>query len=594
MSLNVLLQHWERVHMDVKSFNSSSFVDPLKNCLYNVEGWKTRRLEVIDLIYSVETSICIFTEVGEQGHDFKISDYNTFYQTGLNRSGGVCICLGKNLKGVEIDSSIPNTVVVDIYGLSEPLRIIGIYWPASQQRNLMDLSNFVINNTIIAGDFNAAAMDWGSPTDDNRSVLLKEWIEENDLLYVKNTFNSSRRSKRNIDHLFTNIRNVKGETIAFGTSDHWPIIYTSNTISYHTHSSFPHTSWKEYEVLLCLLQDFWFDLQKSITLDDWYKLYIRFLGAAKNRVTTWKNKEKFRPALPEFIRNKLKELRKVRNNYYRKRRYDIDNEAERILLRTLNREVQADIANYRSKRWSNFFEKIQESKTKNDVNFWSHLGKLYKQKSLPFAKLKVNNKIISDKEVIAQELYKYYTDQFQPPYIDRNDPHDSEIENEFQDILKSFSNSMEIEQTNIKEICYAIKSLKPKKSAGYDSISNFMLKLLPPGYLQCLWNCFNLWLKECRFPHDWKVAKVISLNKLKTGIPSSDQTRSISLLATHSKIFEKLLLVRIRNWAELNSIIPVEQSGFRPNCSIPTRVLSIYQEIQNNLAVNVPTLYIYM
>ncbi|CAM4975916.1 unnamed protein product [Rotaria socialis] len=594
MSLNVLLQHWERVHMDVKSFNSSSFVDPLKNCLYNVEGWKTRRLEVIDLIYSVETSICIFTEVGEQGHDFKISDYNTFYQTGLNRSGGVCICLGKNLKGVEIDSSIPNTVVVDIYGLSEPLRIIGIYWPASQQRNLMDLSNFVINNTLIAGDFNAAAMDWGSPTDDNRSFLLKEWIEENDLLYVKNTFNSSRRSKRNIDHLFTNIRNVKGETIAFGTSDHWPIIYTSNTISYHTHSSFPHTSWKEYEVLLCLLQDFWFDLQKSITLDDWYKLYIRFLGAAKNRVTTWKNKEKFRPALPEFIRNKLKELRKVRNNYYRKRRYDIDNEAERILLRTLNREVQADIANYRSKRWSNFFEKIQESKTKNDVNFWSHLGKLYKQKSLPFAKLKVNNKIISDKEVIAQELYKYYTDQFQPPYIDRNDPHDSEIENEFQDILKSFSNSMEIEQTNIKEICYAIKSLKPKKSAGYDSISNFMLKLLPPGYLQCLCNCFNLWLKECRFPHDWKVAKVISLNKLKTGIPSSDQTRSISLLATHSKIFEKLLLVRIRNWAELNSIIPVEQSGFRPNCSIPTRVLSIYQEIQNNLAVNVPTLYIYM
>ncbi|CAF3314472.1 unnamed protein product [Rotaria socialis] len=476
MSLNVLLQHWERVHMDVKSFNSSSFVDPLKNCLYNVEGWKTRRLEVIDLIYSVETSICIFTEVGEQGHDFKISDYNTFYQTGLNRSGGVCICLGKNLKGVEIDSSIPNTVVVDIYGLSEPLRIIGIYWAASQQRNLMDLSNFVINNTLIAGDFNAAAMDWGSPTDDNRSFLLKEWIEENDLLY-----------------------------------------------------------------------DFWFDLQKSITLDDWYKLYIRFLGAAKNRVTTWKNKEKFRPALPEFIRNKLKELRKVRNNYYRKRRYDIDNEAERILLRTLNREVQADIANYRSKRWSNFLEKIQESKTKNDVNFWSHLGKLYKQKSLPFAKLKVNNKIISDKEVIAQELYKYYTDQFQPPYIDRNDPHDSEIENEFQDILKSFSNSMEIEQTNIKEICYAIKSLKPKKSAGYDSISNFMLKLLPPGYLQCLWNCFNLWLKECRFPHDWKVAKVISLNKLKTGIPSSDQTRPISLLATHSKIFERLLLAELFN-----------------------------------------------
>lgn len=34
--------------------------------------------------------------------------------------------------------------------------------------------------------------------------------------------------------------------------------------------------------------------------------------------------------------------------------------------------------------------------------------------------------------------------------------------------------------------------------------------------------------------------------------------------------------------------------GFRPNCLIPTRVLSIFQEIQNNLAGNLPTLSIYV
>ena len=31
----------------------------------------------------------------------------------------------------------------------------------------------------------------------------------------------------------------------------------------------------------------------------------------------------------------------------------------------------------------------------------------------------------------------------------------------------------------------------------------------------------------------------------------------------------------------MNQLIPSEQSGFRPGCLLPTRVLSIYQEVDN-------------
>jgi Reverse transcriptase (RNA-dependent DNA polymerase) len=101
-------------------------------------------------------------------------------------------------------------------------------------------------------------------------------------------------------------------------------------------------------------------------------------------------------------------------------------------------------------------------------------------------------------------------------------------------------------------------------------------------------------LRECRYPDEWKLAKIVTLNKLKSGIPKCDQTRPISLLATHSKLFEKVLLQRVRHWAESNRLVPQEQSGFRPNCLLPTRVLSIYQEVKNNMAANVPTLAIYV
>ncbi|CAF1929527.1 unnamed protein product [Rotaria magnacalcarata] len=239
-------------------------------------------------------------------------------------------------------------------------------------------------------------------------------------------------------------------------------------------------------------------------------------------------------------------------------------------------------------------EEIQSSKNKGEAVCWSHLGKIYKQESLPFSKLKVGDVVITDKKDISNELYEHYMEQFQPPSLDLTNINDMEIMKEFKEILKGLSTSTdEVEVTNTSEIKNAIRSIRPKKSAEFDNISNFIIKRLPPGHIQGLGNCFNLWLEECRMPNEWKLAKIITLNKLKGGVSKCDQTCPISLLAAHSKLYEKILLTRIRSWAESNHIIPKEQSGFRPNCLIPTRVLSVYQEVLNNMAANSPTLSIY-
>jgi hypothetical protein len=151
-----------------------------------------------------------------------------------------------------------------------------------------------------------------------------------------------------------------------------------------------------------------------------------------------------------------------------------------------------------------------------------------------------------------------------------------------------------IEPTTVTEIKKYISKLKPKKSSSFDAVSNYMIKRISPGYISCLMKCFNTWLSEYRYPEFWKLAKIITLNKLKAGVPRCDQTRPISLLTTHSKLFEKIILNRVRYWAESNKLVPVEQSGFRPGCLLPTRVLSIYQEVKNNLTANIPTLGVYV
>lgn len=234
---------------------------PLNILCYNVQGWGSRSLEVIDMIYKVEASICVFTEVGELWNTSRIPHFNIFHQHGTNKSGGVIVAVGKHLKATQIDCHLENSVIVDINGLTESIRIIAIYWPASQIRRLENLEQYVTDNTTITGDFNASIKEWGSASSDRRGRELKEWIEKNNLCYIPSASHSSKSSNRNIDLAFTNIEKVRGETLKSGTSDHWPIIITYENVVWDKNKMFPHVHWKMFEAMLALLQEFWLKVQ---------------------------------------------------------------------------------------------------------------------------------------------------------------------------------------------------------------------------------------------------------------------------------------------------------------------------------------------
>ncbi|CAF4219992.1 unnamed protein product, partial [Rotaria magnacalcarata] len=200
---------------------------PLNVVTYNVQGWGTRALEVVDLIFKVDNPVCVFTELRELWNSFKVPHFTSFYQKGINHSGGVMITIGKHFRATRIDTDIENTVLVDIHGLSEQIRIIGIYWPQGQMRSLKDLCPFLVKGTILTGDFNATSDEWGSQSTGRRGSSLKKWIEENELTFIPTKSHSSKRSDRHIDLTFTNLNRVENETIFYGSSDHWPTVLRS-------------------------------------------------------------------------------------------------------------------------------------------------------------------------------------------------------------------------------------------------------------------------------------------------------------------------------------------------------------------------------
>ena len=119
-----------------------------------------------------------------------IPHFNIFHEYGTNKSGGVCVAIGKHLRGSRIKCSIKNTVIVDVIGLSASIRIIAIYWPAGKTRVLAELEPYIIKNTIMTADFNASIKEWGSESVDKRGRGLKEWIEKKKSLLhiVRNAF----------------------------------------------------------------------------------------------------------------------------------------------------------------------------------------------------------------------------------------------------------------------------------------------------------------------------------------------------------------------------------------------------------------------
>ena len=125
-TLDSILLKWEN-HSNASKLLMVSQNSPMNFLLYNVQGLRAKGSEVIEFIYRYEAAFIICTEVGELWYQQKIPDFNMFHERGTNKNGGVVIGVGKHLQASKVDTNIENTLVIDLFGLNEPLRVIGIY-----------------------------------------------------------------------------------------------------------------------------------------------------------------------------------------------------------------------------------------------------------------------------------------------------------------------------------------------------------------------------------------------------------------------------------------------------------------------------------
>ena len=96
---------------------------------------------------------------------------------------------------------------------------------------------------------------------------------------------------------------------------------------------------------------------------------------------------------------------------------------------------------------------------------------------------------------------------------------------------------------------------------------------------------YNLSLETGIFPENLKIAKVIPVFK-KGDDQLISNYRPISLLSIFSKIFEKLIAKRMRNYLDKYSILTENQFGFREKHSTTLALINIIDNIYSNLNDN--------
>ena len=143
--------------------------------------------------------------------------------------------------------------------------------------------------------------------------------------------------------------------------------------------------------------------------------------------------------------------------------------------------------------------------------------------------------------------------------------------------------SLRIKPFTTTELAETLAHTNVRKAPGYDLISGTVLQELPPKAITFLTILYNSTLRLSYYPLLWKFAQIIMI--LKPGKPVAEVTsyRPISLLPIPSKVFEKLLLKRLRSDIDFSTLLPDHQFGFRTGHSTIHQTHRVAHEIIKSL-----------
>ncbi|KAL7291223.1 hypothetical protein TKK_0014836 [Trichogramma kaykai] len=260
--------------------------------------------------------------------------------------------------------------------------------------------------------------------------------------------------------------------------------------------------------------------------------------------------------LPTAIQNKIREKRKLKKIWQNTRNSQIKTRLNKAI-----KELKTLLRDDKNEKVNNYLKNLAPTAL-TDYSLWKATKYLNRpQQFIP--PIKTASKWVRSDQEKAENFAEHLSKVFDTPA--RQIP-EAQEEILLQDHQLLYEET-QVKNATLNEIQGLISYLKNRKSPGYDEITSRTLKELPPKALRYLTILINACLRLKYFPSQWKVAQIILIPKPGKPPELTTSYRPISLLPICAKLFEKVILSRLKPILQEKKLIPGHQFGFRENHS---------------------------
>ncbi len=120
--------------------------------------------------------LLVLVEVGHYDHTLMASslpNYQSFYQQGENRNGGVLILCRRGLVVSRCSCTVPNVCIIDLQ-LEEQAHIIGSYAQDSKSWDWSNLNPYILSHCVVLGDYNIDLE--GDKVKGGKLLMWADWL----------------------------------------------------------------------------------------------------------------------------------------------------------------------------------------------------------------------------------------------------------------------------------------------------------------------------------------------------------------------------------------------------------------------------------
>lgn len=561
----------------------------LRIATWNANGLVQKAMDLELFLTNDRIDICLVSETHftNQSH-LKIRGFCIYHvdHPSNKARGGSAVVIKNSIKHYEnteikLETMQVTTVTVNIR--NKNFNISSIYCPPRynlKREDYAKLFKTIGHHFIIGGDFNAKNTYWGSRlTTAKGKALYESGMEISCDFYSTGnpTYWPSdiRKTPDLIDFFIAKGLSDRYAYVceSYGlASDHSPVILTiSGSIIQKDEApkltNFK-TNWDDFRHELSNHIELWIPLKTPEQVEEEVESYVHCIQQSAWNNTPCQSKYKSNIIYPIEVRELIQKKRKIRKKWQITRVPQYKSE-----LNQLSNKLKNLLKQIKSESISKYLEGLAADK-ENDFKIWK-ATKSFKRPKVHIPPIrKVDNTWARSNKEKADMFAAHLEDIFVP----------FEAESGGEKLISIEKNdSIDIRKVTYNELVQEIRSLNIKKAPGYELITGKILKELPEKALLKLLHLINASFRLRYVPRQWKFAEVIMIPKPGKDPREKTSYRPISLLPTISKVFEKLLIKRLKPLIKERALIPQHQFGFRDNHSTIDQVHRITNVIEKAL-----------